>query len=54
MFDWKNEQTDDSGKLIYQAFFIFYFSLYQCYKRINLRSEQCPTEPGFKINLQHI
>lgn len=39
MLDWKNEQIDDSGKLLYQAFFMFYFSLYQGYKGINLRSE---------------
>lgn len=27
MFDWKNEQIDDSGKLLHRAFFFFNFIL---------------------------
>lgn len=50
MLYWKNEQTDDSGKLLYLDFFKKNSTLrYQA--RMGVRSEQCAAELDLDINL---
>lgn len=48
MFDWKNKQIDDPGKLLYHTFLTLYW-----YNKSGLKSEQCPSVPRFNINLYY-